>query len=482
VSFALPPEAAAFLALLALALLPGLVVVRAPWTVVPALSTAFWTLSWWWLPLAGRARALQLALVGFSVLAALRLLPRHQVSPPPEYQGPAPPPLVRGPLTGHAPTWRSVPSLVVTVVALALAWPFPLWPHAPGAEWAFHTTSARLLVWRDAVPATYEPLLPIGPFGAHAPAVATLSADVALLSGLDAGRAVVVVAHLSVGVLLLGSFALVATRSKPATAMLAVLLALAAAPWPGFLALWGEGGPTLALALGVSAATLLVGHGSRPSAVAAGLLLGAALLAQPVLTLGLGLAVAAWSGREGRGRLGLSAGVAAVLAGPGLFRLGQALSMGELVTASRTITATELLRFVTGLGLIALGIVVAHRLSSSHPRMRVLAGALVAVSTLVLLVRMDLGPASGQLPPAARRALAGLAKQGRPMDAVCAPVGLIEWVPALAGRPPGVTEPGMPGPWIPPLLREEWDRAPRRGCSMELDPEAKSRSHPLTSP
>jgi hypothetical protein len=481
VSFALPPEAAGFLALLALALLPGLVVVRAPWTVVPALSVAFWILSWWWLPLAGRARALQLALVGFSVLAVLRLLPRHQVPPPPDYRGPAPPPLITGPLTGDAPPFRSLPSLVVTGVALALALPLPLWTHAPGPEWAFHTTSTRLLVWRDAVPATYEPLLPLGPFGAHAPAVATLSADMGLLSALDPGRAVVVAAHLSAGLLLLGVYALLATRSRPATAALVTLLGLAAAPWPDFLAMWGEGGPTLALALGGSAATLLIAHRSRPSAVAAGLLLGAALLAQPLLALGLGLAVGAWCGSRARGRLGLSAGVAVVTAGPGLLRVGQALSVGELLSALGGISAAEVLRFATGLGLIVLAVFVAHRLSWSRRPLRVLAAATVAVSAVALLVRMHLGPAGGQLEPATRRALAGLAEEGRPTEAVCAPPGLIDWVPALAGRPPGVY-PSASGPWIPPVLREEWRRRARRGCSREMDSHAERRSHPLTSP
>jgi hypothetical protein len=469
VSAALHPEAAAVLALLALVLLPGLLVVRAPWTVVPALSVAFWTLSWWWLPVASRAAGVRYALLGFGVLAVLRLLPRHQVPPPPDYEGPPPLPLVKGPTTGHAPSLRRVPALVVTAVAAALAVPLPLWPHVPGAEMAFHTTSTRLLLWRDAVPATYGPLLPLGSFGSHAPALPTLAADIAHLSGLDPGRAVVVAAQLSGALLLLGTFALLATRTRPAAAMLAALLGLAGAPWPRFLEVWGEGGPTLALALGVSAAALLIGHTSRPSAVAAGLLLGAALLAQPVLTVGLGLALALGSRPGARSRLGLSSAVAVVLAAPGLLRLGRAVSLREVVGTLEAVSVTGLLRFATGLGLFALAIFVAHRLSGSGTRPRALIGALIAVSAAVLLLRVHLGPAAGQLDPAARRALTKLDGQGHPTEAICGPPALIDWVPALGGRPPGVPSRDDPGPWIPHVLQEEWDGALPRQCSRTLD-------------
>jgi hypothetical protein len=254
--------------------------------------------------------------------------------------------------------------------------------------------------------------------------------------------------------------------------VLAALLGLAAAPWPGFLGVWGAGGPTLALALGVSAAALLVGHTSRPSAVAAGLLLGAALLAQPLLTLCLGVALALWGWPQARGRLGLSSAVAIVLAAPGLLRLGRAVSVGEAVAAFGALSATGLLRFVIGVGLLALAVFVSHRLSVSSPGLRILVAMLIAVSATALLVRAHLGPAAGQLEPAARRALVRLEGEGRPLEAVCAPPGLIDWVPALGGRPPGVPDRDTPGPWIPHVLREEWDRAPRRGCSRELD------SHP----
>jgi len=59
------------LGLAALLLLPGFLVVRAPWTAVPFLSLFFWIASWWWLPFGGRGRFLAGALVAFILLAVL---------------------------------------------------------------------------------------------------------------------------------------------------------------------------------------------------------------------------------------------------------------------------------------------------------------------------------------------------------------------------------------------------------------------------
>ena len=55
--------AGGLLALLALALLPGLLVARAPWAAVPALSLAFWIVGAGWLALAARP-AIPWSLVG----------------------------------------------------------------------------------------------------------------------------------------------------------------------------------------------------------------------------------------------------------------------------------------------------------------------------------------------------------------------------------------------------------------------------------
>ena len=264
------------LSLAALLLLPGLLVVRAPWTAVPALSLAFWALTAWWPPLAGlgRGRFLSAALLASGLLALLRLLPRHEVPPPPGW---TPPPAVPPPARPGLPPPRlaSAASLLVLAASLGLLAPVPLWHHAPGPRLAFQTTTARLLVWRDAVPATAEPLVPLAPVGAHAPALATLAADASHLSDLDPAVSVLLVAVAAAGLLLVGLFALHATWAPPRAAALGALVGLAAAPWPGTLVPWGEGEALLALGLALPAAALLLGHASRSSAVAAAMLLAA---------------------------------------------------------------------------------------------------------------------------------------------------------------------------------------------------------------
>jgi hypothetical protein len=476
----LPPEAAGLLAFLALVLLPGLAVVRAPWTVVPAVSVAFWVLAWWWVPVGSRDRVLALALVAFGLLASLRLWPRHVVPPPSDYDGPPPPPLVTGPLTGAPPRLRGAPSLVVVGVSLALLFPLFLFEHVPGTEMAFHTTTARVALWRDGLPATYQPLLPLGPFGAHPPALSTLAADVSLLSGLGPGRSVALVTLGSVGLLLLGLYALLATRLRPAGAALAVVLGLAAVRWPGFVEMWGEGTPLLGLGLGVSAAALLLGHASRPSAVAAGMLLAAAALSQPVLALTLATGLGTLSFRvlprtrdeeSNARRLGLALAVALVLAGPGLWRLVRALSPTEAWSVVAGLEVPTVLDFIMGLVLLVLVALLAKWLTdrdsagAAGPRSAVLTG----VGALLLIVRVTVGLGTGQLAPERVRQLEVLEAEHRPLRPVCAPADLIDWVPALAGRPPGQDGAGTPEPWVPPALREEGDRRCPRPCPERLD-------------
>ncbi|MCG6920512.1 MAG: hypothetical protein LJF15_05410 [Acidobacteria bacterium] len=488
---ALPPEAAGLVALAALVLLPGLLVVRAPWTTVPALSVAFWTLSWWWIPLAGRSRVLPAALLLLAILALLRVLPKHTVPPPPGYTGPEPPPPVTGPQTGVVPRLRSAPSLLIVAVAVVVSVPWPLWPHAPGREMAFHTASTRLALWRDGLPATYEPLLPLAPFGAHAPALPTLAADVSLLSGLDPGRSVVVVALLSAGMLVIALFALLGTRLRPASAALAALLGLAAAPWPGFLAMWGEGGAVLALALGLPAAALLVGHSSRPSAVAAGMLLAAAALAQPLLAVTITVVLVVlrsspWTARRGRLRdpsrawgrddnALVAVGVAAVLAAPALVRLGRALSVREALAVLGSPRGAEVVQFVTGLALVTLAALLAYRLAWPRLRPGVLVAALFAMSATVLIVSVRVGLARGQLAPGSLRALARLEDENRPLQAVCAPEELVDWVPALAGRPAGGSRSHRAHPWVPHVFEDESGRSSPPPCARRLDAPARPR-------
>jgi hypothetical protein len=359
---------------------------------------------------------------------------------------------------------------VVVGVSLALLFPLFLFEHAPGAEMAFHTTAARAGLWRDGLPATYQPLLPLGPFGAHSPAPATLAADVSLLSVLGPGRSVALVTLGSVGLLLLGLYALLGTRLRPAGAALAAVLGLAAVRWPGFVGMWGEGAPLLSLGLGASAAALLLGHASRPSAVAAGMLLAAAALSQPALAVVVAVGLVALSFSNPR-RLALALAVALVLAGPGLWRLLQALSPAEAWSVVTGLEVVAVLDFLMGLVLLVLVALLASWLTDrdfpGRPRSR--SAVLTGVGALLLVVRVTVGLGAGQLGPERMRQLEALEAEGRPLQAVCAPAGVIDWVPALAGRPPGRDGGEAAEPWVPPALREEWDRRRSRPCLQRLD-------------
>jgi hypothetical protein len=459
--------------LVALLLLPGLLLVRAPWTAVGALSVAFWALSAWWPPFAGlsRARFLSAALLAFGLLLVLRLLPKHQVPPPPGWSSPpVPPPAAPPPLV---PTrLASTASLVVVAASLALLAPLPLWSHAPGPGLAFQTTTARLIVWRDAVPATFEPLVPLAPVGAHVPALATLAADASHLSGLDPARSTLIVVVVAAGLSLIGLFALHATWVPPKAAALGALVGLAAAPWPGTFAPWGAGEALLALGLALPAAALLVGHASRSSALAAGTLLAAALLAQPlVAALVVGLAIGAALRRcrpgaaGGPHRLALAAALALVLAAPGLWPLARALSAREAGAVALSTRPDEWPVCALGLVLAAFAPLLFLRLAVPGSRgVRLVTAALVTVGTGLLVARVHGWIASGQLSAPARAALVRVAAETGPLESVCAAEPVRDWVPALAGRAAG-----EPGPWIPPVYADEWALRPRRPCNIRLE-------------
>jgi hypothetical protein len=463
------------LALAALALLPGLLVVRAPWTAVPALSLAFWVLSAWWPPLAGlgRSRVVAAVLVASSCLALLRLLPKHEVAPPPGWTPPVVPPAPPRPGLPPAPL-ASGPSLLVLGLALALLLPVPLWRHAPGPRLAFQTTTARLLLWRDAVPATAEPLLPLAPVGAHAPALATLAADVSRLSGLDPALSLLLLVVAGAGLLLVGLFALHATWAPPRAAALGALLGLAVTPWPGALSPWGEGEALLALGFALPAAALLLGHCSRSSAAAAGMLLAAGALAHPllaavVLLLAGGVTVlgrgAATSRHAGAG------GLALALAAPGLWPLARALSPREAASVALAAHPGSFAAFFVGLLVAGLAPLACLRLAAARGAGRRLVGAALALlAGLLLVARVHGWVASGQLPAPTRDALSRAAAATGPLDVVCAPEGARDWVPALAARAAG-----EPGPWVPAAYAEEWAQRVRRPCSVRLEAFVRNR-------
>jgi hypothetical protein len=464
-----PSLAAGLLALVALLLLPGLLVVRAPWTAVPALSLAFWALSAWW-PLAGRGRFLLAAVPAFGLLSFLRLLPKHQVPPP---LGWSPPPAPPPPACPGLPPPRlaSAPSLLVLAASVAVLAPALLWHHAPGPRLAFQTTTARLLLWRDGIPSTAEPLLPLAPVGAHAPAIATLAADVSHVSGADPAASVLLVVVAAAGLLLLGLFALHATWAPPRVAVLGALVGLAAAPWPGALSPWGEGEALLALGLALPAVALLLGHASRSSAMAAGMLLAGSALAHPLLAAVTAALVAGAvlarpsSGGRRPGRLVLSMIVALALAAPGLWPLARALSPAEAAAIALSVEPTELPAAVLGLVLVAFAPFLFLRLAEPGSRRRRLAtAALAVVGTTLLVARVHGWIASAQLPDPVRAALLRVAAETDPLETVCAPEGTRDWIPALAER-----EAGEPGPWVPAVYAEAWARRSRHRCGTRLE-------------
>ena len=313
----MPPDLAAeargLLALGALLLLPGLVIVRAPWTAVPFLSASFWIVSWWWgLP---RLAFLHGALTAFGLLGLLRLLQ---------------------PLPALRPRW---PTLLVAAAAAARLLPYAAWPVAPGADMSLHSLSALLLVWRDGIPRTYEPLLRIHVFGAYTPGLHGLAADVTLLSGLPAYRAAFLVSAAAHGLLTVGTFALLSRFFDRPTASLAAVLGLGMARVPQSFFGWGANPSVLALAFLTAAAALLAKGQNRSPAVAAGLFLGAAVVAHTMMAA-CALAVAPLviasiasadpvERRPLRDRYLLAVGVALVAALPFLVRLDFTLSPGE---------------------------------------------------------------------------------------------------------------------------------------------------------
>ncbi len=457
----------------ALLLLPGLVVVRAPWTAVAPLSLAFWTLSAWWPPFAahGRSRLLAAALFATLLLAALRLLPRHTVAPPPGWREPAvPAPVARPGL--DPPPLGSRASWLVLAAALLLLLPVPAWRNAPGARLAFQTTTARLALWHDGLPWSGEPLLPLEPVAAHAPALATLVADLSLVARLDPGDAASWVLAVAVALVLVGAYALHAIWAPPGAAALGALAGVALAPWPAALAVFGDVEALVALAFLLPAAALAVGHRSRSSAVAAGFLLGAGSLAQPVLAAVAALASAAFALARASERRPVAArhawivALALATAAPGLLRLAHVLSTAEALAVLGSIRAAELLWLALGLVCavvppLALRGGALGRLGGRRGARR----ALAAVAALLLLLRLSSWFAAGQLAPDVRAGLLLASLRLPQLAALCAPDGVRDFVPALAGR-----RAGEPGVWVAPPHAEEWARRERIPCAASLGP------------
>ena len=237
---------AAILAVAVLLLLPGGLMLLVPWSLRPFLSLAFWIASWWWLPRLGPGRTpfLHGAILAFALLGLTRFL---------------------------KPIQLRRPSLPASLVGLAMALTF-LGPSLASrllpAEAAFDALTARLLVARDGIPETYEPLLPVRAFGLRPPGFASLAADVGLLAGASPRQALPVTAGVAQALLLLAAFRLLRRFLAGVPAALAAIGFGLVASALGVL----PAGAVLGLALALVAAPHL-GVGPKAPAVAAGVFL-----------------------------------------------------------------------------------------------------------------------------------------------------------------------------------------------------------------
>ncbi|HEY6552354.1 MAG TPA: hypothetical protein VI669_03320, partial [Vicinamibacteria bacterium] len=283
-----------------------------------------------------------------------------------------------------------------------------------------------LLVWRDGLPASYLPLYPILGFGLRDSGLAALAADVALLAGLHAHRAFLLVALASESLLILALFAL--ARRFWAEGWSAVGAAAATA-----VALFGAaagdclgGGATMALALTVAGAALVLRAGGRSPCVAAGVLWAGGAALSPLVVLVGGLAtlttIVAARGRRASGLLGLAAFVAALLAAPVLWRtveVGRPELPGLLGAALAAVV-------VAGIPATA------GRWAGPGARSLLLAACVVVAATFA-----DWRLRSAQIRVSADElaAAAWLRDHTEPTDVICSDdPGARAWIPALAGR------------------------------------------------
>jgi hypothetical protein len=406
---ALPLDARALAATAILAALPGVLVVRSPWRAVPLLSLAFWVTSWTW-PLGGsRTRVLDVALVGFGLLALFRVL--------------RPGPLPR---SGRV-------QMLIVLAAVLLATPY-VRPGVPsGAEAPVDAVAAELLAWHDGWPASFEPLSPQRPF--EASGLAAIAADVVLLSGAPAHRALSAVTVLAQVTLLLALWSLANTRTSPARA--AIVAALGMLP----AAAMAEGSGVLATAFAVEAAALWHDRRGHPSAFTAAACVAAAMvtdvataflaliLAVLVSRMGPDLVAEPASGSRVRGRLRTAAGTAFVLAVPLAWRVPRVEPPDAAALAAVALTGV--------LALIAVRPAVAEwRIGACGLALVVATGALLGRPPDAVITRDE------------EAAMIWIRDHSHAFALVCAPdVPAARWIPALSAR--ATTAPLRPG-WTRP--------------------------------
>lgn len=434
-------------ALMALTLLPGLMLVRAPWSAVPFLSLGFWSVTWGLIPALGsRLAFVQASLVFYGLLTALRL-PRLQALGVP-----------RGPI------------LMLAGLAVGALAPWFARSLAPGPDAPLRGLTARLLVWRDGLPLTYEPLLGVHRFGPAVRLVDLWAADVALLAGGDPARA----AHLAQlavqGLALLACFVLACRLARPWPAVgrapgathdgsavgaaLASALLTAALSWAWChdllpaTAVWPTPGLALESAC-VAIALAWLGRGrSRGAALAAGVLLAAALIGRPrlwlvllLLTTALLATRMAWAETPSTRRVLLirhawALAALSVAVGPSWWHLHRTAG-GQAATMA---WSTDLLDLAP-LGLAAaLCAALARPTGSLFQRLSTRHAGLVCVvlacATLVAWVPAWVRAPGWPAPTAEqRRQWPDLAREQDPLSSLCIDPGDAgAWLPALAGQ------------------------------------------------
>jgi hypothetical protein len=411
------------LALTALLLWPGLLIVRAPWPFVPFLSLSFWLVSWGWLAPSGpgRHRYLVVTLTFSVLLSGMRLLK---------------------PLEASRPSW---PTILVLATALVRLAPFFWWLAAPGLEAAFSSSSALLLVWRDGLPASYLPLYPMLGFGLGDSGLAAFAADVSLLSGVAPYRALLLATLASEGLLIVALFAF-ARRFWPAAWS---SLGVAAGATLGFLAASpadAPGGVALALAFAVGGASLVLHARGRSPCVAAGALwAGGAAVSGPLAIVGALATAATIAAKPDRrlGRLALAVMVTVLLAAAVLWRT----SPGHLDPPGWILSAL--------LVLVVIGIpATAGRGPWREPGSWLIAtGTVLALAAT--LADWRIRSARARVSPDDVAAAAWLRQHSEATDVVCAADPAAgAWIPALAGRassPPRWPEAGGAPRFGPPL-------------------------------
>jgi hypothetical protein len=255
-----------------LILLPGIALVRAPWPTVPAFSIAFWVLSWGLVSAtgSGRLRFVGASLLVFLVLGALRALQ---------------------PRLWSAPTAPALLGLATAILALVpwLAVPVPAAP-----DLSFDSAVARLLVWRDGIPASFEPLVPGQRFVTDALGFQLVAADVSGLGAMPPHRAAFLVHRVGTGLLLLSLvyalarlFAIDTGSAVVGTLLPMLLLEVAHAHLPL------DGSTDLQAAFLVLAGSLLLHRTSRSATVAGCFFAAAAVAVAPTVRHGFVAALVA---------------------------------------------------------------------------------------------------------------------------------------------------------------------------------------------